>query len=135
MSEKKRAAPGTKGTGNFYRITIRPKSEFVSFRNHDIGRAGHIERIAGKRADGAWDTQCWLVDKKDAKIEGGYLIGNNDDVKNLFLKFENSPKHIREDLFSAKDKKNHEEAKIKEEKYKQKKKNLKYEDEDPLIIQ
>lgn len=129
---------GTKGGGNFYRITIRPKSEFILFRNHDIGKAGHIERVAGKRKDGSWNTQCWLVDKKDAKIVNNCLVGKIDNVKKLFTKFESPPKHVEGSTFSAKDKKDsckNGGIKVKNEKYKQKKKDTQYEDEDPLLIQ
>lgn len=139
MSETKKhsTSPGTKGGGNFYRITVRPKSEFVLFRNHDIGKAGHIERIAGKRKDGSWDTQCWLVDKKDAKIVNNCLVGNNSSVRDLFSKFKSAPKLIEGSVFSAKNKKKPNKdsgIRIEDEKYKQKKKNPKY-DEDPLLIQ
>lgn len=146
---------GTKGGGNFYRITIRPKSEFILFRNHDVGKAGHIERVAGKRKNGSWNTQCWLVNKKDAKVEGNCLVGKINDVKKLFSKFHTPPKHIEGDEFQAKSKESTKKQggvqskktkdkkdscknggiKVKNEKYKQKKKDTRYEDEDPLLIQ
>jgi len=43
-----RARPGTKGEGNFYRIVVRPKGEFVTFRNHDVGKKGHLPSLAGR---------------------------------------------------------------------------------------
>jgi len=100
--KKSRALPGTTGEGNFYRIVIRPKSQFILFRNHDVGGIGHIERIAGKRSDGTWDTQCWLVDKKDAKIIDNHLTSKIDSVKELFSTFEHPPEFVKGDIFKTK---------------------------------
>lgn len=50
------------------RYRIRSPSKFIkgSFRTHDIGRAGHSKRIAGKLKDtGEWATQSILIAKKD----------------------------------------------------------------------
>jgi len=48
-----RAKPGTKGKGKYFRIIVRPKEDFITFRYHDIGRPGHLQRLAGKRASGS----------------------------------------------------------------------------------
>src|SRR5262249_27268891 len=69
-----RKKPGTVGTGEYYRITVRPKEDFVTFRTQDVGDPGHIERVAGKRRSGSWDTQAWLISKADAHVEGGRLV-------------------------------------------------------------
>ena len=107
ISKKKvRAKPGTTGEGNFYRINIRPASGFVLFRNHDVGKKGHLERIAGKRKNNNWDTQCWLVNKKDAKVENNTLIGKTKAVKDLINTLGSKPKLIRGDIFKAKVEKN-----------------------------
>ncbi len=34
---RKRAKPGTKGEGDYFRIVVRAKDEFVTFRYQDIG--------------------------------------------------------------------------------------------------
>ena len=47
-----RKRPGA-GGGEFYRIEVRPKGEFVTFRTQDIGKKGGIERLAGKRQSGS----------------------------------------------------------------------------------
>src|SRR5437868_3537515 len=70
----------------FYRIEVRDKDDFVTFRNQDVGEPGGIERLAGKRASGSWDTVTWLVDKDFAHIENGYLIPDKKDAKELFEK-------------------------------------------------
>jgi hypothetical protein len=64
---KKRAKPGTKGEGDYFRIVVRTKDEFATFRTQDVGEKGHILRLAGKRSRGSWDTQAWLISKDDAQ--------------------------------------------------------------------
>src|SRR5437588_12554465 len=73
---RKRAKPGTKGGGDYFRIVVRPKEEFTTFRYHDVGGPGHIQRLAGKRESGSWDTQAWLISKQDAHIENETLIAD-----------------------------------------------------------
>lgn len=67
---KRRAKPGTKGEGDYFRIVVRNKNEFATFRYQDVGEKGHILRLAGKRNSGSWDTQAWLISKDDAHMEG-----------------------------------------------------------------
>ncbi|MCH2534032.1 MAG: hypothetical protein MK008_06290 [Bdellovibrionales bacterium] len=59
---RSRTKPGRGGEGDFIHIGVRPKEQFVTFRTHDIGDPGHIERVAGKRSSGSWDTVKWLID-------------------------------------------------------------------------
>ncbi|MBI2546789.1 hypothetical protein HYV81_06445, partial [Candidatus Woesearchaeota archaeon] len=80
---RRRAKPRTRGTGNFYRIVVRPEEEFVTFRNHDIGESGHIQRLAGKRSSGTWDTQAWLISKDDAHVEDDMLVPDTKDARDL----------------------------------------------------
>lgn len=101
-----RKKPGTTGAGKFYRITVRPKSEFVSFRNHDVGKKGHLQRVAGRRKSGSWATQVWLIAKTDAQIKNGTLVGKTKDAKSLLLKLRTKPKRVRGDVFEAKSRKN-----------------------------
>ena len=82
-SSPERAAPGSEGSGEFYRIVVRPKDQFVTFRNQDIGDKGGIERLAGQRADGTWDTQAWLISKGIAHVEGGKLVGDSADARKI----------------------------------------------------
>ena len=101
-----RAKPGTKGEGDFYRVVVRPKSEFTSFRNHDIGKKGHIQRLAGRRKSGSWDTQAWLIQKEDAKIENGYLHGKTKDAKDFISRLRTVPRKVKGDVFEAKSRRN-----------------------------
>jgi hypothetical protein len=101
-----RKKPGTKGAGAFYRIIVRTKAEFVTFRTQDVGGPGHLERLAGKRQSGSWDTQAWLVNKQDAHIEGDKLVPDTADVRNLLAKLGSEPRHVKGDVFKAKDRPN-----------------------------
>lgn len=103
---RERAKPGTKGEGDYFRIVVRSKDEFVTFRNQDIGEPGHIQRLAGKRSSGSWDTQTWLISKEDAHIEGNRLIPDTDDAREVIEKLGSEPKHIKADIFEAKDRPN-----------------------------
>ena len=101
-----RKKPGTTGEGNFYRIQVRPKGAFVTFRTQDVGGPGHVERLAGKRQSGTWDTQAWLVSKPDAHIEGDKLVPDTADARDLLAKLGSEPRHVKGDVFEAKDRPN-----------------------------
>lgn len=106
-----RAKPGTKGEGEYYRIVVRPKDEFTTFRYHDVGEKGHLMRLAGKRSSGSWDTQSWLISKSDAHISDGTLIADTADAKELLGKLGSKPTHVKGDVFEAKDRPNVPESK------------------------
>jgi hypothetical protein len=97
-----RKKPGTAGTGEYYRITVRPKEEFVTFRTHDVGDPGHVERVSGKRRSGSWDTQAWLISKSDAHIEGERLVPDTEDAKQVLEELGSEPQHVKGDVFEAK---------------------------------
>lgn len=101
-----RVRPGMGGSGQFYRIEVRPKSEFVTFRTHDIGEEGHLERLAGKRESGSWDTQAWLVQKDDAHIEKSRLIIDNQRVKKALSTLRGPILHEKGDIFKAQPRRN-----------------------------
>lgn len=100
---RSRQKPGTTGHGNFFRINVRPKTGFVRFRTQDVGSPGHVQRVAGKRSSGSWDTQTWLVSKEDAHIEKGRLVPDSKYAKDLFEKLGSRPVHVKGDIFRAKD--------------------------------
>ncbi len=103
---RKRAKPGTKGGGDFFRIVVRPKEEFTTFRYQDVGEPGHIKRLAGQRESGSWDTQAWLISKQDAHLENGKLIADTADVRELLESLGSRPVHVKADMFEAKDRPN-----------------------------
>ena len=100
---RRRAKPGTKGEGDYFRIVVRPKDEFTTFRYHDVGEKGHILRLAGKRSSGSWDTQVWLISKNDAHLEGNTLVADTDDAREVIAALGTKPKHVKGDIFEAKD--------------------------------
>jgi len=101
-----RKKPGTTGKGKFYRVVVRPKSEFVSFRNHDVGKKGHIQRVAGRRSSGSWATQAWLIAKTDARVSGKTLVGTSTDAKKVLAKLKRKPKKVKGNIFEAGPRKN-----------------------------
>ena len=101
-----REKPGKTGEGDFYHIEVRPKEEFVTFRNQDVGEKGGIERVSGKRQSGSWDTVTWLVSKDFAHVENGKLIADHTDAKELFNELGSEPRHIEGDIFKAQDRPN-----------------------------
>jgi len=108
---RKRAKPGTKGEGDYFRINVRSKEEFTTFRYQDVGEKGHILRLAGRRSSGSWDTQVWLISKEDAHIEGDILVADTEDARSLIEALGSKPKHVKEDIFEAKDRPNVPESK------------------------
>src|SRR5207247_11480522 len=97
-----RKKPGRSGQGNYYHVGVRSKRDFVTFRTQDVGDPGHIERVAGKRSSGLWDTVKWLISKEDAHIEGEKLIPDTDDAREVLAEVGSGPVQIEGDGFEAK---------------------------------
>ncbi len=102
---RNRQRPGA-GGGNFYRVEVRPKKEFVTFRTQDVGTKGHVERVAGKRASGSWATAAWLIAKKDAHVSGRKLVADSAQAKKVLNKLGSEPTRRSGDRFQAKDRPN-----------------------------
>jgi hypothetical protein len=100
-----RKKPGTGGGGEYYRIVVRPKEGFTTFRYHDVGKPGGIQRLAGKRSSGSWDDQAWLIDKKMAHIERNKLVADTLAAQEV-LKEVGPAKHIKGDIFQGHPRKN-----------------------------
>lgn len=103
---KERAKPGSEGEGDFFHIEVRPKSEFTSFRTHDVGDAGGVERVSGHRKSGSWDTQKWLISKKMAHVEDGKLVADHKDARGVIDQLGSDIEHIEADRFRAKPREN-----------------------------
>lgn len=103
VRRRRRAKPGASGGGNYFHIEVRPRRLFVNFRNQDVGGRGGIERVAGQRASGSWDTQKWLIGKEHAHIARGRLVPDSAEAKKLLAKMLGSaPVHLGGDRFRAK---------------------------------
>ncbi len=99
---RKRAKPGARGRGGFFHIQVRPRGEFVTFRNQDVGGRGGIERIAGRRANGSWDTQKWLIGKNEAHRIGKRLAADTAAARKVLGTLGSTPRHLGGDRFIAK---------------------------------
>ena len=97
-----RKSPGSSGQGNYYHIELRRDEDFETFRTQDVGDPGHIQRVAGKREGGSWATVKWLIEKGDAHVEDGRLVGDTQDAKDLLRRLRSRPVHLRGDRFEAK---------------------------------
>jgi hypothetical protein len=99
--QRGREKPGATGEGGFYHIEVRPKQEFTSFRTHDVGEKGGIERVAGQREDGSWDDQKWLISKEMARVENGRLIPDTADAREVLNALGSEPVQVEGDRFKA----------------------------------
>jgi hypothetical protein len=93
--------PGSGGIGNYYHVEVRPGDAFVTFRTQDVGRRGHIQRVAGKRSSGYWSTVKWLIGKEDAHIQDEKLIPDTKAAKDVIEKLGSQPVHLVGDRFKA----------------------------------
>jgi hypothetical protein len=96
-----RQRPGALGSGGYYHIAVRPKQQFTTFRTQDVGKPGHVQRVAGKRPSGSWDTVKWLISKDDAHMEKGKLVGDTHEVRQVLSKLGSQPVHRQGDRFEA----------------------------------
>jgi hypothetical protein len=100
--EGARAEPDLRGAGDFYHVQVRPKGAFRVFRTQDVGKRGGIERVAGRRADGSWSTQKWLIGKEHAHVEDGCLVGDTPEARKVLRTLMSTPHRVRGDRFAAK---------------------------------
>jgi hypothetical protein len=97
-----RKKPGSQGKGDYYHVGVQATAGFEIFRTQDVGDPGHIQRVAGQRSDGSWETVKWLIGKEDAHIEAGKLIPDSRDAEKLLDELGAVPTHIKGDIFEAK---------------------------------
>ncbi|HSC96741.1 MAG TPA: hypothetical protein VLC73_17410 [Burkholderiales bacterium] len=98
---KRRAKPGASGKGRFFHIQLRPNAQFVRFRVQDVGGRGGVERVAGQRGNGTWDTVKWLVEKTHAHLHGETLVADSAEARKLLRGLGSAPVHVRGDRFRA----------------------------------
>lgn len=96
-----RAKPGSSGKGRFFHIQVRPKSQFTRFRVQDVGTRGGVERVAGQRSNGSWDTVKWLVEKTHAHVHGGTLVADTAEARKLLRSLGSTPVQTAGDRFRA----------------------------------
>ena len=106
----RRAKPGSRSTGRYFHIEVRPAREFVRFRVQDVGQRGGVQRLAGQRGNGTWDTQKWLIEKTDAHIENDQLVPDSAEARKVLASLGATPVHVTGDRFKAKPRRNIPEA-------------------------
>jgi hypothetical protein len=104
MSFHQHARKGAKDDNTYYRIVVRPKEQFSSFRTQDVGQPGGLLRLAGRQTSGTWATQAWLVSKGSAHVEGKQLIADKKDVQDLIRQLGSQPTLEKGDIFAVKGK-------------------------------
>jgi len=97
----KRKALGSAGKGKFYRIELRPKGQFSSFRVQDVGKKGGLERLAGHRKSGSWDTVSWLIGKDKAAVVNGHLKITGKKEQSVLKQIKGHIVHVKGDIFRA----------------------------------
>ena len=99
---RSRKKPGSTGKGGFYRIEVRPKSKFTSFRVQDVGQKGGLERVAGRRSSGSWGTASWLISKEDAHVDArGHLKITDKKAQSVLKSIRGRIVHVKGDIFKA----------------------------------
>jgi hypothetical protein len=96
-----RKKPGAGGEGHYYHVEVRHSDDFEMFRTQDVGEPGHIQRVAGKRGSGSWDTVKWLISKDDAHMHHGHLIADSSEAKEVLSELGSKPVHLKGDIFEA----------------------------------
>jgi len=102
VRETARKKPGSTGRGDYYHIEVRPAGDFVTFQTQDVGKPGHIQRVAGRRSSGYWATVKWLIGKEDAHMHDHKLVPDTKDAKDVIEQLGSKPVHVIGDRFKAK---------------------------------
>ena len=97
-----RKKPGSTGRGEYYHIEVLPTGDFVTFQTQDVGKPGHIQRVAGRRATGYWATVKWLIGKEDAHMQDNKLVPDTKDAQEVIEQLGSKPVHLIGDRFKAK---------------------------------
>ena len=67
----------------------------MTFRTQDVGEPGHVQRVAGKRQSGSWDTVKWLISRQDAHVVGGKLVADTEDAREVLARPGAEPTYVK----------------------------------------
>lgn len=89
--------------GKYFKIVIRPKSEFKTqdMKKDQIGEG--VVRVAGKRKSGLWDTQAWLISQREAHMEDRRLVPDTQIARYAVKSLASEPRWVRTNVFRARD--------------------------------
>jgi hypothetical protein len=98
---RSRAKPGERSSGSYFHIEVRPRRQFKTFRTQDVGKPGGIQRVAGRRSSGSWDTQKWLISKDMAHAARGKLVADSRDARKVLDDLGSAVTHVTGDRYKA----------------------------------
>lgn len=101
MNTVKTKTASSIGSGRYFHVEVRPKTDFNAFYTKDVGRTGHSLLVLGrKKKDGKWAAHLWLINKKDAYItESGKLDSEDRRVKQILDYVDGDLVHKEKDTF------------------------------------
>ncbi len=68
----------------------------------DVGGPGGVERLAGQRANGSWDTQKWLIEKSARPSRQRHAGADSLEAEKVLKSLGSPPVHVGGDRFKAK---------------------------------
>lgn len=97
-----RRKPGATGQGEYYHVEVKPRAQYTVFRTQDVGEKGGLQRVSGRKADGTWETQTWLIAKAMAHVDKtGSLIADHEDASEVFKDLKGQPRRLQGDRFKV----------------------------------
>ena len=66
-----------------------------------MGEKGGLERLAGRRSSGSWDTVSCLISKEDAKVVKGRLVITDTKARSVLKSLSGRIVHLKGDIFKA----------------------------------
>lgn len=101
-SDRRRRKPGATGQGDYYHVEVKARAQFSAFRTQDVGEKGGLQRVSGKKPDGRWETQAWLIAKLMAHVdETGQLIADHADAREVLDQLNGPARRLQGDRFRA----------------------------------
>lgn len=87
----------------YYKIVVRPQSEFKTdeYKTDWLGEG--IVRLAGRRMSGLWDTQAWLIRQDQAHIKNRLLVPDSIFARYVVKTLASEPKWVKTNIFRARD--------------------------------
>lgn len=102
-----RRKPGATGQGDYYHVEVKARSQFSAFRTQDVGKKGGLQRVSGKKPDGKWETQAWLIAKPMAHVDKtGQLVADHADAREVLEQLNGPARRLQGDRFRARRERN-----------------------------